>query len=344
MAERDDLEGWLPTGIIFTASGVSVKWIEFGQKRLVEPFFPQTIQRLRATEPPARERVTTAEALLAHARRLPPSPPTIVIFHVSRCGSTLLANALGTGERVLVLSEARPVSALLNINVSRSHPPSRRVEGMRRALLDAVLRTCAYHHHEQDVKPVIKCNASTLLWMSEMREVWPDAPFVILVRNPVEVMVSNILRPAGWMRARHVSLDSTSLFGWTGVDVQEMPEEEYCARGLAAFLEAARRQRDVGCTVIDYTDLSPDRIACLAQQIGIELPPPHSEKYLRVFKTYAKDVNHSAEYEDDRDLKAVQASEDMRRAAARWAQAPYDALLADAPVIPAWESADLVIH
>jgi len=344
MGERDDLHGWLPTGIIFTASGVSVRWIEFGDKRLSEPFFPQTIRKLRMSEPPARERVTGAEALVTHARTLPPAPPAVVILHVSRCGSTLLGNALGTGERVLVLSEARPVSALVNINMSRTGPPSAGIERMRRAVLDAVLRTCAYHHHGGDTKPVVKCNASTLLWMTELREVWPDTQFVILVRNPVEVMVSNILRPAGWMRARHVALDSRSLFGWSGVEVQQMTDEEYCARGLSAFCNAARRQRDSNCTVIDYEDLSPERIGRLAKTIGITLPRLDSDSYQKVFKTCAKDVDQSATYQDDRSLKTKQATESIKEAAAEWAEEPYRALLAEAEEAPLRDSRATVVH
>jgi len=326
MTDSNDLNGWLPIGILFSAGGVSVKWIEFGEKRIVEPFFPQTIRQLRMAEPPARERVTSAEALVTHARRLPPATPAVVIFHISRCGSTLLGNALGTGQRVMVLSEARPVSALVNLPTSPTRRPSKGIEHMRRALLDAVIRTCAYHHHDRDVKPVIKCNASSLLWMSELRRVWPDAPFVILVRNPVEVMVSNVLRPAGWMRARHVSLDGTSLFGWSGQQVQDMADEEYCARGLGQFLKAASLQRDAGCTVIDYDDLTPGHVASLGRDLGIEMPAPESAEYLRVFGTYSKDVNRTSAYRDDRAQKALQASDSIRNAAAEWAEGPYHAL------------------
>lgn len=333
MAGLHDLNGWLPIGIIFTSGGVSVKWIEFGEKRIMEPFFPQTVRQLRMAEPPARERVTSAEALVTYAHGLPSAPPAVVIFHVSRCGSTLLGNALGTGQRVMVLSEARPVSALVNLPTSRTRRPSKGVEQMRRALLDAVIRTCAYHHHDRDVRPVIKCNASSLLWMSEMRHVWPNTPFVILVRNPVEVMVSNILRPAGWMRARHVSLDGTSLFGWSGHQVQEMSDEEYCARGLGQFLKAASRQRDLGCTVIDYDDLTPSRVAGLARQLEIDLPSVESPDYLRVFGTYSKDVNRTSAYCDDRGQKAQQASEAIRSAAAEWAEEPYRALLGRSSVL-----------
>jgi hypothetical protein len=345
MRHRDDFQGWLPIGITFADSGLSVRWIECGQRRLTEPFFPQTIRRLRTLDPPARERVTSAGALLEHAKVLPSATPAVVIFHVSRCGSTLLTNALGVGQRVVVLSEARPVGALVNLGMFTPSSMPARVEEVRRRLLDAVIRTCAYHHYAYNAKVVVKVNASTILHMTELRDVWPNVRFVVLIRDPVEVMVSNLSRPAGWMRARHVPLGKRTLFGWTGAEVQQMQEHEYCARGLARFFEAARHQMDEGCTLVDYEDLTPEYIAELGEGIGIQMPAATSDEFLRVFRIDAKDVARAAVFEDDRARKARDATDAVRRAALEWTEAPYRALRSGEPrVLPRPRASGLAVH
>src|SRR5580658_4905388 len=98
-----------------------VRWMQFPNKELREPFFHQTVARLRRAEPPALEFDTEAEALLALANELPPITPAGLIFHVSRCGSTLVCNALRTG-RARILSEAAPLSRLLGPYASTVWP------------------------------------------------------------------------------------------------------------------------------------------------------------------------------------------------------------------------------
>jgi hypothetical protein len=67
--------------------------MEIGSTPLAEPFFSHTIDRLRKEDPPPREMETDMETLLRVGARLPQVRPSGFIFHISHCGSTLIANA-----------------------------------------------------------------------------------------------------------------------------------------------------------------------------------------------------------------------------------------------------------
>jgi hypothetical protein len=324
---KSGLARWLPVGITFGTTDVSVRWIEFGERRLAEPFFPQSIRRMRMSVPPPRERMTSMDDLVEFANGLPPVSPSVVVFHVSRCGSTWLSNALGTGDRVVVLSEARPIGTLASLTLFRQgRVAPETTASLRQQLLDAVIRVCAYHHYTEDAKVVIKCNASSLLCMSTLRSVWPDIPFVVNIRDPLEVMVSNLQLPAGWVRAKNVPLGTRTLFGWDAAEVHRMSDEEYCARGLAAFYEAGLRQLDAGCRVVDYQDLGDPLFREIAADAGISLPARESREYRAVLDLYAKDPERATTFEADHERKKSAATDAMKEAVALWAQGPYEAL------------------
>ncbi len=116
------------------------------------------------------------------------------------------------------------------------------------------------------------------------------------------------------------------MFGWTGEEAQRMSDEEYCARGLACFYDAARAQLEEPCMVLDYEDLVPSRLMAVASYAGITLPPVDSAGLQQVLSTYAKDPAGTAPFEDDRARKQDQASDRVKEAARRWAEGAYEAL------------------
>lgn len=320
-------EAWLPIGCMLRAPIVSVRWIEFGLKELSEPFFQQTIHALRSRRPPAPECITDVQQLLARARQYPPVIPSGVICHVSRCGSTLIANALRAGRDAVVLSEMPGLSMLM------SRGPNAPIEGgelpeLRSQVVSAFIRLYAYHRGAITPKLFVKCNAVSGLDVAAMRATWPETPFILVIRDPVEVTVSNIERPAGWIRAKHIPLGRRSAFGWTAAEMQEMSEEEYCARGLGRLFEALAEQVDEKCRVLDYARVDMAMLYDVAHFFGVELPPPHDNR-MKVLRTqYAKDPSQDRTFTDDTAEKQRRASETMRRCINQWAYRPYEKLKA----------------
>ena len=99
-----DVLGWVPVDMGWdsqdTLSGIRrIAWMDCGGVTFTEPFFLQTVARLRT---PSERRTVVTTALEAIVSRFGPSfhfNPAGLIFHVSRCGSTALANCLKLCER-----------------------------------------------------------------------------------------------------------------------------------------------------------------------------------------------------------------------------------------------------
>jgi hypothetical protein len=318
---HSDSERWLPVSFNFSPTAASVRWVAFGHKRLSEPFFNHTVQHLRKSIPAAPERSTALTALLEAAAPTPHVEPAGVIFHVSRCGSTLLANVLKTGKEVVVMAEANPFgilfqprlfhnSALQNVNPQE----------IRKLLLDSVVRLYAAAFGS---RLIIKCHAATILEIALIRSVWPTVPFLVLIRDPVEVMVSNLAKPSGWVRSMYRSSTQRNLFGLEYRQIHQMSMEEYCARGLGRFLQAAVEQLDRNCWVLDYDDLNVSNLYKVSQLFHVSLPTSDSPEFQEAFLSYSKYRSTPEMFQGDRERKQREAPPSLRSWAAQWAQEPY---------------------
>ena len=330
------MTGWLPVQIGFDTNPAvvreaMVRWVEFGDRVLAEPFFDHTVEQLRAASPAVREIETDLDTLLRVAARLPEVRPAGFIFHLSHCGSTLIANALKTSERAVVVSESRAVHALLRSRFGKVSPYlAQRWESTRVKLLESLFSLFA-HYRTGDAEPlVIKFVSLDILAMRWIRAYWPEVPCVVVIRDPVEVMVTS-LKGGGWMSAKDHPEHALELFGWTDLarPVEAMIREEFCARVLGSFCSTASAAiTEVSpekCMVVDYLDLSPDRMREIAAFFGIELPGD-GKCVEAVFHSYAKDPQKSRKFRDDRELKQRLAGVLTRSAANQFTMDAYSEL------------------
>lgn len=324
--------GWLPIDIEFDPvpaliTEALVRWMEFGAEALEEPFFSQTVARLRLATPPPMELETSIEATLRIAGLLPAVQPAGFIFHVSHCGSTLLANALKTRRDVVVSSESIPLARLLRLY---PQPPGRylreRWAEKQRQLVDAMFRLLAHYRTGMAEKLVVKFPSFSLLTIEACRKHWPAVPCVILVREPVEVMAS-ALAEKGWLALKDEPDAARALFGLGDVaeSPQEMSPEEYCGRILGRHLEAALESIDENCRVVDYEDLNPACFREIGAFFGIDLPE-EKRGLDRILAVYSKDPNQVRPFEQDTTRKRTLASPEAREAAQKWARSAYSEL------------------
>ena len=114
------LDGWVPIQIKWQQPRALVEWCYAGARPLTEPFFDQTIQTLMQQPFNLLFRHQTSIETLAERYEIKPGlKPTGFIFHMSRCGSTLVSQMLAALPRTIVVSEASPVDAILRAPARR---------------------------------------------------------------------------------------------------------------------------------------------------------------------------------------------------------------------------------
>lgn len=120
--------------------------------------------------------------------------PTGFIFHMSRCGSTLLANLLSTLPGVCVISEPQPLHVLLGAWTKTTDETTR--ERLLRILMAGFAPPRTWPPH----RVIIKLVSTDVMALDVLKRCFPNVPWVFMCRDPLEVMVSALYSPPGWLR------------------------------------------------------------------------------------------------------------------------------------------------
>lgn len=170
---------WIPERIVTDRAGEErCRWFDVAGLRFTEPFFDDTVRRRRRGA--QAERWSTVAELLDEAATVPAVDNIVFIFHVSRCGSTLMSQLFGLDEHTLVLSETPLLDAILRAD-----------RGDRERLFDAALRLLARPRGGIQSRLVVKTDCWHLFQAATLRRLYPQAPFVLLYRRPAAVLGSH---------------------------------------------------------------------------------------------------------------------------------------------------------
>lgn len=296
-----DLRGWLPVGITRNTPEPLVDWCRMGNRRFTESFFDHTVQA--AMQEPFSllfRHQLPLDSLLEWQQRSPGRAPGGFIFHMSRCGSTLVSQMLAALPDHIVLSEPPPLDALLRTE-ARGASDEQRIAWLR-AWMSAMGQP---RNGEQRL--FVKLDAWHTFDLPLLRRAFPDTPWIFLYRNPVEVMVSAINNPG-----MHLV---PGLIGVTvpGIDpdaARQMPQAEYIARVLAALLHASLEHLGpLGGKAINYNHLPEAVTTSIAHHFGLTLCPAQIEAMNAITAFHAKTPCFN--FEPDSESKRNAAGDDV---------------------------------
>ena len=244
------LRGWSPIRFFWQDGQPLVDWCLTDDVRFTDPFFEQTITR--AMQDPFRvlfRHRTPIEALGELDAENPVASPTGFIYHMSRCGSTLVAQMLAALPDSLVISEAGPIDAVLQANRKNPLVTDRQRSDWLRWMIGALGRRA----DSKNKSFFVKLDCWQTVEMDLIRQAFPTTPWIFVYRDPVEVMVSQFRQPAYWTLPG--ILDPTR-FGIDPQSVLQLPREQFCGRVLQATLRAALdRHRKDGGFLVAYPSL-----------------------------------------------------------------------------------------
>ena len=249
--------GWLPLLVEPQGSIAEFQWAYLGDLRLTDPTYEQTLAQARFAPLNRLLGFRTPVADLPHwAARLPPVRPSGLIFHMSRCGSTLAAQMLAASPANVVVSEASPIDAIVRLD---------RPMAERAALLRQMIGVLGQTRQAGETHCFLKLDCWHTLALPLFRAAFPDTPWVFLYRNPAEVMVSH-LRQAGSQMIPQILPPDVYGIAWDS----GAPREDYFARVLGAICGAAARALPSGGgQLINYDELPRAMRAKVLPHFGI---------------------------------------------------------------------------
>ena len=186
--------------------------------------------------------------------------PTGFIFHMSRCGSTLLSQMLGVLPQNLIVAESDAISYYLYYCLEGKVAFSAHDF---RLLLNSFGQTFT----GQESSFFVKFTSWNLVFLEEILTTYPEVPWIFMTRDPLEVLVSNFRKPPAplhWFRTRPEL--AARIAGLPESELESRGEEEFmaaCIRRYEKIYEACQQQLSNGLR-ISYRDL-PDVVTSCGQ-------------------------------------------------------------------------------
>ena len=288
--------GLHPTGLY-----LALRQIAPGELR--DAFLQQTVARVAAEESivhvPAQD----------IGRAGPGTAPAGIIFHVARCGSTLVSQSLKKLDDLVVYSEPQAFNEILV-------PPRR----WPRAELVAAMRTLGVAFAQHAQRPyVLKLSSWNTLYCDIVAEAFPDTPWVLSMRDPVEVGVSLLASPPGWFQDTAAGRSSLAM----AVDPEGLAgsREEFVARVYGAFCEAAARLDASRGRLVQYDALPAAAWEVVAPHFSLSVNSREQDAMAQAARIHAKaPVGENPQFQSDAVAKQAAASPELRQAVDSWSR------------------------
>jgi hypothetical protein len=311
-----DLARWTPIRFDLSGPRPTVDWADLSAERFVEPFFDETLARW-ARGPHAKPLVRTGLDAFVALDSQPSLDPAGMIFHLSRCGSTLVSRLLGTVPGVVVIAEPSPLNALLGLDPDRVDAPT------LVQLVRLLVRALGRRRHGDERHLVLKCTSWNIRRREILAAAFPETPWVWVQRDPVDVMASLLASPPGWLGHGIVQPQAARRFGLDPVAIPASARVEFTARALGAMLWSAAS--DPGRRLcVDYADLPAAIWQRVASHFAIEMDAAAIERMTEQSRFYSKAAEPQVFSGDA--AKGRLITDAMRDAAQRFAEPGYQAL------------------
>jgi hypothetical protein len=310
------LDHYLPFELQQSPIGIRVVWAMVSAHEFREPFMFQTFQRLY-NEATAKLFVETDLDSLLAIDELGGADLSGLIFHVSRCGSTLLSNTLRASGTTIALSEPpMPLSFLMQLLQHPSRYSLGAAVTILRATLVAIRRCCQTERNNV----VIKMFSGNVLQLPLIRAAAPHTPEVFLYRDPLEVLMSNVSTPEQrWVWEE----------GLTGVCPRlaiEMPIAELFARAIGRMMTAMKTFVQPNTLLINYADLNQHTVKVVVDHLRLATTDDGLKEVQTILRYRAKQAHEGVPFVSDRAAKHTSASARLRSLAFEHCGEQYAAL------------------
>jgi hypothetical protein len=270
-----DLANWIPYQLTESDGGHTCKWLYTNGDDFTGPFFSESISKCLSH--PFNSNIfkpsSNISVLPEWALGLNSLSPTAFIFHISRCGSTLISQSLCLNDVHIVLPEAPFIDEMLRFTKKADFTS---VPDREKMLLAAIK---IYGHNPEGKKKhlFIKTDSWHIHFMPLLRKLYPNTPFILLYRKPDEV-----IRSHQKLRGRQAvpGLIPNALLGIEANTTNATDFDGHFAKVLENYLSAfiQHAQKDALSLLVNYNEGIMDMMQHFCNFTGVEMNADDWEK------------------------------------------------------------------
>lgn len=294
--------GLVPVAVNPHGNGL-VYFADIGDTPLLEWKYIYTIERLAQENAVGEIFSTDLEILQRDDLAVESLPPKGLIFHVSRCGSTLFTKALARSPRNLVINQGGPLQEgfWAAITDHWQHPPQ--INERNILMLQNLIRLMARKRRPEYEHGFVKFISWNVIYVDLICAAFPDASALYLYRDPVEVIANVLQETTAVLRAKG-DLHAREITGLLPQDTAHMSNVEYLACCYANYFNVVLdKSAATGLHLVNYKQLRhADAFADILAR-GFNLRPDNAEleQMRKQYLYYSKDDTDTTLFTDDID-------------------------------------------
>lgn len=265
----NELDGRFPyLPVVLDDGRLGFRWIFLGDMRFSQPFFTETC--LRAAGLPENSfmkmPITAADTVLEVAEAADSLEPSAFIYHISRCGSTMLTQQLCLDERFIVVSEAAVLDMVLRLPY-QTHGLN--IEASDRLFM-ALIKLLGRRQSGNETHLFIKADSWHTMLYDRIHSLYPEAASFLMSRKVDEVARSHKKQPGIHSVP---GLIEPEIFGFTTHQYSGMLPEPYLLKVLDRYLAEYDTilAKDPNAFLLDYHDGIEAMLKAFVEKMGLTL-------------------------------------------------------------------------
>lgn len=283
------LKNWIPFRLDFHEKELTCRWLYVGDKKYTEPFFLETTARSRLFEENQKpfHAVSTLDGIIDFSENIPSLAPTAFIFHVSRCGSTLLAQLLSLDEQNIVLAEPSIFDEVLReIAFKKPEISEQKIDES----LKAVVKFLGQKRTGDEQHFFIKLDSWHIFYYEKLRNLYPETPFIFSFRRPDEVIRSQV-QESGMHAAPGVI--QPAIFGFEFSEIITLERPVYVAKVLEKYFERYLEivEKDKNTIFVNYAEGILTSLDKIEQFLNLKIKPSIKQKMVERTQFHSKRPN-----------------------------------------------------
>ena len=303
--------GFVPAAVDPRGPG-AVYWVDIGDHRFRHWQYVFTLDHL-AREGGIRAYFASPVEILDEDDLFADSAPVAgLIFHVSRCGSTLVTKALGRLNSHVMISQGAPLQQGFWAEATEQwiRPLPQDAVTMRR--FRNLVRAMCRRRHGDEERAFVKFISWNTIYAPFIRAALPGVPAIFLYRDPVEVIASVRRDTTAVLEARDTGLGSL-LTGRPAEEIAAMDDVTYLAHCYRRYFTVAAEEAGNGFALLNYRDLGPERFSEIVERaFGLRFTAAELTQMEGQFSVHAKDDSGKRSFQADSAAKQAALNPDEK--------------------------------
>ncbi|MCU0532547.1 MAG: sulfotransferase [Hydrococcus sp. Prado102] len=336
------LKDWTPIELHLSKKDRAVAWLDLGKTCFSDKMSAYTVCRSWQDRDKPQPIWTKVDVLTKLQSISPGLKPKGFIFNVSKCGSTLLAKMLSSIPKNLVISEDTVINKCLMPNdlmaEADGFPDAYKME-----LFRSIISALGQPRLGVEENYIIRFSPKNVLELPFIKQIYPDVPWIFLYRDPVEVVVSDLVDRDSYkdiselvrqvlnlsainltkISPQHTHL-AKQILDFSASEIARMSDEEFLARRNGIYSQMPVHFFDKNALLMNYNQLlSASGLYQVLDRFQIKASDAEIATMLESLQNYSKDNLRQHAYQDDRADKQKMASKKLRNLVEQWAMEPY---------------------